>query len=303
MPEQPPPPTRDQRRLIVSADDFGMSAGVNAAILAAHRNGILTDASLMVNAGASAEAVALAHGTPRLAVGLHLVLVHGRSSAASHDIPDLVDRGGMFRNHSVAAGMRYFFLPRVRAQLETEIRAQLENFLATGLSLSHVDGHLNIHMHPTVLAILLRLARPYGIHAIRLPREPWRLSLRLDRRERRRKLVEAAIFAALSRYAAPRLAAHGIRHPDQIFGLHQSGHLDERYWLGVLAALPAGVTEIYSHPAHLDADVRRWRPPSYEAEAELAALTSDRVREALAAAGIARASYRDLARSPGPPTF
>ena len=203
----------------------------------------------------------------------------------------------MFRNNSVGAGLRYFFLPRVRAQLESEVRAQLEQFLATGLSLSHVDGHLNIHMHPSVLTILLRLAPRYGIRAIRLPREPWRISLRLDPRERRRKLVEAAIFGALTRYAAPRLAAYGLRHPDQIFGLHQSGHVDERYWLGVLDALPDGVTEVYSHPARSDAAAQRWRPLAYEGEAELRALTSPRVRHAVAAAGIAQMSYGDLASS------
>jgi hopanoid biosynthesis associated protein HpnK len=297
-----PLPPLGQRRLIVSADDFGMSSGVNAGIMAAHRDGILTDASLMVNGAASAEAIDLARATPSLSVGLHLVLVQGRASAEPRDIPALVDATGMFRNHSVWAGVRYFFLPRIRAQLETEVRAQLDRFLATGLSLSHVDGHLNIHMHPTVLAILLRLTPRYGIRAIRLPREPWRISLRLDQRERRRKLVEAAVFGALTRHAAPRLAAHGIRHPDQMFGLHQSGHVDERYCLGVLSALPAGVTEIYSHPARLDAEARRWRPPDYEAEAELRALTSGRVREALAAAGITRMSYRDLTPPPAPRT-
>jgi hopanoid biosynthesis associated protein HpnK len=248
------------------------------------------------------DAVAVAPSTPSLSVGLHLALVQGRASSDPRDIPGLVDTAGMFPNHSVLAGMRYFFLPQVRAQLETEIGAQLDRFLGTGLLLSHVDGHLNMHIHPTVLAILLRMAPRYGIRAIRLPREPWRISLRLDPRARRRKLVEAAIFGALAHYAVPRLAAHGIRSPDQLFGLLQSGHVVERYWLGVLSALPAGVTEIYSHPARLDAEARRWRPPDYEAEAELRALTSSSVREALAAAGIARISYRDLDRSPAPQT-
>jgi len=297
MRDRNPRPTLGQPQLIVSADDFGMSPGVNAGIMAAHRDGLLTDAGLMVAGAAAREAVDLAHATPSLSVGLHLVLVQGYATSAARDIPDLVDATGMFRSHSVWAGLRYFFLPRLRTQLETEIRTQLDRFVATGLSLSHVDGHLNIHMHPTVLAILLRLAARYGIRAMRLPQEPWRISLRLDPRERRRKLVEAAVFTALTRHARPRLAAQGIRHPDQMFGLHQSGHVDERYWLGVLHALPAGVTEIYSHPADLDTEARRWRPPDYEAGAELRALTSDRVREALAATGITRIGYRDLARS------
>jgi chitin disaccharide deacetylase len=290
-------PSPVPRRLIVSGDDFGMSAGVNAGIITAHRHGILTNASLMVNGSACQQAVELAGETPTLSVGLHLVLVQGYATAAPASVPGLVDAAGLFRTNSVAAGLRYFFVPALRAQLEREICAQLEKYLALGLPLSHVDGHLNIHMHPSILAILLRVAPRYGIRAMRLPREPWPISLRLDRRERGRMMGEAIIFRSLSRYAAPRLAAQGIRHPEQLFGLHQSGHLDERYALGVLNALPAGVTEIYSHPARIDEEARRWRPPEYEGDAEEAALTSPSVRNAIEAAAIELVSYRDLASS------
>jgi hopanoid biosynthesis associated protein HpnK len=286
--------TRQRKQLIVSGDDFGLSPGTNSGIIKAHRDGILTNASLMVNGSAFAEAVALAHATPSLAVGLHLVLVQGRTTLEPSDIPDLVDRSGAFRNNAPAAGLRYFFVPRLRRQIEREIGAQLERYLSTGLPLSHVDGHLNIHMHPSVLAILLKLASRYGIRAMRLPREPWRISLRLDPREQRRKLMEALIFRNLTRFARPRLAAHGIRHPDQMFGLHQSGHVTEPYVLGVLRHLPPGITEVYGHPALVDADARRWRPADYESEAEVAAFTSERVRDALRAADIELTSYGDL---------
>jgi hopanoid biosynthesis associated protein HpnK len=286
-----------RRRLIVSADDFGLSPGVNAGIIAAHRDGILTDASLMVNGAACTEAVALAQATPTLSVGLHLVLVQGRATAPAREIPDLVDEAGMFRNNPVTTGFKYFFTPRLRPQIEREVCAQLEKFTATGLPLSHVDGHLNIHMHPTVLAILLALAPRFGIVAMRLPREPLRTALRLDPRQPVRKLLESATFRSLAAYARPRLAAHAVRHPDRMFGLHQSGHVTEGYLLGVLETLPAGVTEIYSHAAMLDDEARRWRPPDYESDAELAALASLRVRAALQRCGIERMTYRDLASS------
>jgi hopanoid biosynthesis associated protein HpnK len=289
--------TRQRKQLIVSGDDFGLSPGTNLGIIKAHRDGILTNASLMVNGSAFAEAVALAHATPSLAVGLHLVLVQGRTTLAPRDIPDLVDAAGMLRVNATAAGFRYFFVPRLQGQIEREIGAQLEKYLSTGLPLSHVDGHLNIHMHPSVLAILLKLASRYGIRAMRLPREPWRTSLRLDRRERRRKLMEALIFRNLTRFARPRLAAHGIRHPDQMFGLHQSGHVTEPYVLGVLQNLPPGITEVYSHPALVDGEARRWRPAEYESEAEVAAFTSACVRDTLRAADIELMSYGDLSSS------
>ncbi len=286
-----------QKRLIVSGDDFGMSPGTNFGILTAHREGLLTNASLMVNGSAFTQAVELARATPSLAVGLHLVLVQGRATAAPDEVPALVDAAGTFRNNAPAAGFRYFFAPGLRAQLEHEIRTQLEKYLGTGLPLAHVDGHLNIHMHPSVLAILLKLAPRYGIRAMRLPREPWRISLRLDRRQATRKLLEAAIFRSLCRFARPRLATHGIRHPDQLFGLHQSGHVTEPYLLGVVQQLPDGVTEIYGHPARLDAEARRWRPAHYESEAEVAAFTSTRVRAAVHAAGIEPINYGDLTSS------
>ncbi len=285
-----------QRRLIVSADDFGLSPGVNAGIIRAHREGVLTDASLMVNGAAVDEAVELARATPTLSVGLHLVLVQGHATLPPSAIPGLVDSAGMFRTNPVTVGFRYFFAPGIRAQLEREMCAQLEKYLRTGLPLSHVDGHLNIHVHPTVLGILVRVAARYGIRAVRLPREPLRISLGLDRRERVRKVSESLTFRRLTAFAAPRLDAHGIRYPDQMFGLHQSGHMTEPYLLGVIASLAPGVTEVYSHASLPDSEARRWRPPDYECEGELAALTSPQVRAALGERRIERVTYHTLSR-------
>jgi hopanoid biosynthesis associated protein HpnK len=282
-------------RLIVAADDFGMSAGVNAGILRAHRDGILGDASLMVNGAAFADAVELARETPSLSVGLHLMLVQGRATLPTAEVPLLAGRDGMFGTWPIWNGLRYFFLPGARVQLRKEITAQLEKFLATGLALSHVDGHLTIHMHPTVLGILIDLAPRYGVRAVRLPREPLRPALRFDRRHAGRKAFEATVFHALSHFAEKRLERAGIRHPDRMFGLHQTGHVSEEYLLAVLGDLSPGVNEIYCHAAILDDEARRWRPPDYESERELAALTSPRVRRAIEEAGVERITYRELA--------
>jgi hopanoid biosynthesis associated protein HpnK len=282
------------RRLIVAADDFGMSAGVNAGIIRAHCDGILTDASLMVNGQAFAEAVELARAHPTLSVGLHLMLVQGRCAAPPASIPLLAGPDGRFGNAPIWSGMRFFFTPGLRAQLRREITAQLDRFAATGLPLSHLDGHLTIHMHPTVLDIVIDVADRYGIRAVRLPREPLAPALRYDRRHLLRKLFEATAFTALSRWARPRLARAGLRHPDRMFGLHQTGHVCEDYVLAALAALPAGINELYCHPAVVDDEARRWRPADYASEQELAALTSARVRAAIGRAGIELVTYRDL---------
>ena len=286
------------RRLIVAADDFGMSPGVNAAIIRAHRDGILTDTSLMVNGQAFAQAVDLARANPTLGVGLHLMLVQGRAALPPARIPLLVGSDGLFGNTPVVAGMRYFFTPGVRAQLRSEICAQLDKFVATGLPLSHVDGHLTIHMQPVVLGLLIELRDRYGIRAVRLPREPLLRALRYDHHHLLRKLFEATSFNALSRWAVPRLDRAVVRYPQRMFGLHQTGQISEDYLLGVLGALPPGVSEVYCHPALLDDEARRWRPASYASEQELAALTSPRVRTAIEEAGIERITYRDLAADP-----
>src|SRR5213075_1770576 len=151
------------RRLIVNADDFGRSQSINRAVIQAHQRGILTTASLMVNAPAAEEAIALAREHPCLGVGLHLTLSHGTSALAHSEIPDLVDRERNFSNNAVAAGFKYFALRRCRDQLAAEIAAQFEKFRATGLTLDHVNGHLEFHLHPTVFNILLPNGRKWKI--------------------------------------------------------------------------------------------------------------------------------------------
>jgi chitin disaccharide deacetylase len=278
-----------------------MSPAVNAGIMRAHREGVLTDASLMVNGQGFEDAVALARAHPTLSVGMHLVLVQGYAVTPAGEIPILVDGDGLFGNNAPWTGLRYFVTPGARAQLRREITAQLDKFMATGLPLSHVDGHMTIHMHPSVLAILLDVASRYGIRAVRLAHEPLRPALRFDRRSMARKAFEAMTFAGLSRYARPRLAAAGIHHPDHMYGMHQSGHVSEAYLLDLAPRLTPGITEIYCHAGLWDDESRRWRPADYDPEGELAAVTSTRVRAALDAAGVTLTSYRELAfDSPSP---
>ncbi|HET6371548.1 MAG TPA: ChbG/HpnK family deacetylase, partial [Nitrospiria bacterium] len=146
-------------RLILNGDDFGMSREVNAGILLAHTEGLLTSASLMVNGRAAPEAVDLARRHPTLAVGLHLVLVQGRSTLSPAVVPDLANAEGRFGDAPFPLGLRYFFKPGIERQIELEVRAQIEKFLSFDLPLSHVDGHLHFHLHPTVLKILLNLSK------------------------------------------------------------------------------------------------------------------------------------------------
>jgi hopanoid biosynthesis associated protein HpnK len=285
------------RRLIVSGDDFGAAHEVNAGVVRAHRDGILTSTSLMVTGAAAAEAVALVRTSPRLAVGLHLVLAQGRPAAPTDAIPRLVGSGPLFGRQPVLAGLRYAWVSlsrRGRGELRREIEAQLTAFAATGLPLAHVDGHLNMHLHPMVLSVLLEMAPRYGVRALRLSREPLLPALRHDRRHAARKSAEGIVFGLLSAWAAPRLRAAGVACADRVYGMHQTGHVDEAYVLALVRALPSGVSELYCHPAEAAPAALRADQPGYEHAGEVAALVSPRVRAALREGDTELISYADL---------
>ncbi len=139
--------------LIVTADDFGLSSQVNAAVERAHLEGILTAASLMVAAPAAAEAVAIARRLPKLRVGLHLALVEARPRLAPSEVPDLIGPDGWFRRDTARFGAEIFFRPRLQRQIAREIEAQFEAYAATGLPLDHVDAHQHFHLHPTIAGL------------------------------------------------------------------------------------------------------------------------------------------------------
>jgi chitin disaccharide deacetylase len=266
-------------RLIVSADDFGLSLEVNEAIERAHRDGILRAASLMVAADASEDAVRRARAFPSLRVGLHLVLVNGRPALPPEIVAPLVDGNGNFPSNLVSAGIRWFFHPGARRALEAEIRAQFEAFARTGLSLDHVNAQNHMHIHPTVLGIVLNVGREYGMRAVRIPRERGDaafLKVWLDSMERR-------------------LRAAGMTTNDVVLGIKHSGHMTPDVVLALLDELEPGViSEMYFHPA-----TRAWQGidpqiAGYDFAGELAALLSPEVRAKVAARDAQLMTYSDL---------
>jgi hopanoid biosynthesis associated protein HpnK len=237
------------RRLIVNADDFGRFPSINQAVLRAHREGILTTASLMVNEPSAEEAVRMARENPKLGVGLHLALVCGAAALPSSQIPHLANGAGQFSDDAVASGCRYFFSAACRKELRLEIEAQFKKFHATGLPLDHVNGHLNIHLHPAVFRILLDNAQRWRIRALRLTRDPFFLNAQLASGQWGYRASHAAIFGLLSARARGPLSRHNIRHTSSVFGLLQNGRVDSDYIAKLLPRLPAGDSELYSHPS------------------------------------------------------
>jgi chitin disaccharide deacetylase len=270
------------RRLIVNTDDFGLSHSVNEAVVRAHREGILTTASLMVNEPGFDEAVKLAKENPQLGVGLHLTLLHGHSTLPPEKIPGLVNARGEFSNSPVGVGMNYFFKRSLREQLRAEIHAQFEKFRATGLKLDHVNGHLHLHLHPTVFKILMNDAEKFGITHLRLTRDCLSRSRKMSSGHWFYKISHATIFEILSSRARKILSQKKIKHAQITFGLLQDSRVDEDYILKLLPELPDGDSELYAHPS-LD-----------KFKHEFDALVSPRVKSEIKKLGISLIRYQDL---------
>ena len=276
------------KHLILTADDFGMSEAVNEGIERAHREGVLTSASLMVAGAAAADAVARARGMPGLRVGLHLVVIEGASVLSPREIPDLVDGRGVFPSNQVRLGIDYFLRPGVRRQLAAEIRAQFVAFQATGLALDHADAHKHMHMHPTVGRLMVSIGREFGLRAVRVPAEPGAVMARCGAP----RSFAAWAMRAWSLVLRGQMRRSGMLANDAVFGLAWTGHMTEARLLRLTRALPEGVSEVYFHPAARRDALIDAVMPDYEHEAELAALVSPAVRAALE--GIPRGGYGDL---------
>jgi hopanoid biosynthesis associated protein HpnK len=242
----------------------------------------------MVGAPATAKAVELARRLPGLAVGLHLALVDAEPVSPPSAIPDLVDECGRFRSNMALSGAAVFFLPHVRRQMRAEIRAQFETFRATGLKLDHVNAHKHFHLHPSILSAVIELAKEFGAPAVRAPLEPRAV---LAQAEATRPPLSALAHAPLARVQRGRLRRAGIDAPDQVFGLAWSGAMTRSRLAGLIAHLPEGVTEIYTHPATSLGFAGA--APGYRYEEELAALTSPDLRRQIAASSIATGGFWD----------
>jgi chitin disaccharide deacetylase len=282
------------KRVIINGDDFGLAVQVNEAIVEAHRRGVLTSASLMVGAEAAADAIERARQLPTLRVGLHVVLVEGRSILPPRAIPKLVDARGEFENGPLRAGLRYAFSPGIRDQMASEIRAQFEAFRTTGLELDHVDTHNHLHLHPRILNLILEVGRDFGSPAVRFLNEPPRVSWRASRRSAVARTVSWLALSPIRMFMRHRLRRAGVRHNDFTFGMADSGGMSTDLVLRMVENLPEGSTEIFFHPATARSAETDRAMPSYCHVEEFHALTNDRVRAAFESAGIQRISFRDL---------
>jgi hopanoid biosynthesis associated protein HpnK len=266
------------RRLVITADDFGMADPVNEAIEIAASQGVLTAASLMVGAPAAADAVRRAGRLPYLHVGLHLVLTDGRPVLAPERIPHLVGEDGRFHDNMALAGVAMFLHPAARAELAAEITAQFQAFAATGLTLDHVNAHKHFHLHPTICGLALAIGRRFGARAMRAPCDP-------DRR--------VSLSEPFARLVKMRAARAGLLTPDRVFGLAWSGAMSTERLENLIRTLPSGLSEIYLHPATTGDFAGA--AAGYRYGDELTALTSPSVAAAVGARGVELGGFGDFA--------
>jgi len=290
-----------EKAVIFTADDFGLADALNGAVILAHRRGLLSSASLMAAASRTQAALTLARSSPGLCLGVHLTLIQGRAVLPPAAIPHLVDSQKYFPNNSVATGWRYFCQSRLLPEIRRELAAQIEVVLKAGLPVWHLNGHLNLHLHPRIFPVVADLAREYDIPGVRLAREDWRTTLALAPDHPVPKIAQGLIFALLCRRAGRQARAAGLIFADHVFGLLNDGRMTEDHVVGLIRRLKPGVTEIYCHPGlYADLELQRWGP-QYRRQEELAALLSPRLKENLVAAGVALKDFRELARGQSPP--
>ena len=281
------------RRLIVNADDFGLTAGVNRGIVECHQNGIVRSTTLMACSKRFAEAATLAKDLPSLSVGCHVVLVDGEPTSNPAQISSLVSREtpSQFRislmNFAVLAASGRLD----ECQIEAEITAQIQKLRAAGVTVSHLDSHKHTHMFPVVLKGMLRAATKCGVPAIRNPFEP----LIFAKLARWKRQFQLRMMSSFRRNFRRSLQESGIRTPDGCIGVAVTGGLDEESFRQLVERLPEGTWEFVSHPGYNDRELDAVRTRLRESrEEELAILTSAATQEVLRREQVELISYREL---------
>lgn len=285
------------RRLIVNADDFGYTSGVNRAIVEAHTRGVVTSSTLMANGPAFAEAVAFAKESPRLSVGCHVVLLDGEPVLNSDKIPSLT------KVHKFRDGMKSFAARAIAGivsaeEITAEATAQIRKIQSAGINLSHFDTHKHTHLFPRILRPLLRAAAACGVRAVRNPfgpRRPFKSSELLVRPKLWNRYAEMKVLRRFAGNFHDAVAREGFATPNGTLGIEVTGTLDETLFQAIAQTIPEGTWEFVCHPGYNDADLlasnTRLRASR---EIELRVLTLPEAREVLARQGIELISYRDL---------
>jgi hopanoid biosynthesis associated protein HpnK len=293
--------TVSMKRLIVNADDFGFTRGVNAGIARAFQAGIVTGATIMAGGDAFEDAVEVARANPGLAVGCHLTVVGGRPVSAPGRIPSLVSETGRLPRTLGELTLKLARGAISRIDIETELRAQIERVVSAGIAPSHLDTHKHTHIHPAVMRALARVAVEFGIRRVRNPFERFSIPglLRTAATGRKGQMKQYVTSTAVlpAAFLFRRMARkYGFKTPDRFWGMALTGLIDGPALVRLLTTIEDGTTEIMCHPGIYDEELER--APTrlkQQRQREIEALTDPEVRRCLGDCGIELINYTELA--------
>jgi hopanoid biosynthesis associated protein HpnK len=243
--------------LIVNADDFGLTAGVNRAIIEAHTRGIVTSTTVMVNMPAFAQAAELARSHPSLGVGLHFNIAQGKPVAPVEQVRSLLNRRDEFPGTSTEIAWRMITGGLKIAEIIIELRAQIERALRSGIRLTHIDSHKHSHALPQVLEAIIQTIPDYGIRAVRLQREQWRPDMLAGSVRVAKQGAVSLLLSQLCRAGESRLRQSGLRTTQSFFGITHTGFWTKEWLNRLIEQLPEGVSELMCHPGYADAEIHR----------------------------------------------
>ncbi len=293
------------KRLIVNADDFGMTAGVNRAVVEAHQHGIVTSATLMATGRAAAEAAAIAKSTPNLDVGAHIVLLEGTPALEPNDTPSLTTQmadGRAAFQRGFGAFVSAALTERIAADdIYRETLAQIERLRQLGVELSHLDTHKHAHAFPGVFHPFLRAAAEAGVRAVRNPYEPfWAMGGAILRTPRLwTRYVPVHLMAAFASEFRLECRRMGLVTTDGALGITLTGYMDQRSLETLLGRIPEGTWELLCHPAYEDEEWWTLGPRRGSGAAELNVLTSPETRHTVEKLGIRLITYREISAEHG----
>jgi predicted glycoside hydrolase/deacetylase ChbG (UPF0249 family) len=287
--------------LIVNADDFGFTSGVNRAIVEAHLGGVVTSSTLMANGPAFEEAAQLAKTIPKLSIGCHVVLIDGRPVLPSEQLSSLT-RDSRFRDGLLTFATRAITGRIDAGEITAEATAQIRKIQSAGIAVSHIDTHKHTHLFPQILRPLLRAAGACGIRALRNPFGP-RLPLRsahlLARPGLWTRYAELRVLGGFAGKFREAVDREGFVTPDGTLGIVVTGALDETLFQAIARSIPQGTWEFVCHPGYNDTDLQVAETRLRQSrETELRVLTLPAAREVLMQQDIELMSYRELVEKP-----
>lgn len=279
-------PKKSKKKLIVNADDFGLTEGVNRGIIHCFQNGIVSSTSLMANGIAFDDAASLYKKNPDLGIGWHAVLVGEKPILLRNNINSLVNSQGRFLDTHVHFMAKYFSGRINSGEVLRELESQLLKILNNGIVPDHINSHQFIHMLPVILRIVISLAKKYGIRYIRFP----------DKELFQVFNIKGIGLFSLAGISYPQICDSGLNYAQRVLGLKKSCRMNESDLLGYLDACPEGLSELMCHPGFMDETYRRhyshWKVN--RPEEEIYALTSKKVKENLKSLDIELVNYRLL---------